>query len=613
MIGSMCLFTFLIVGYDYIFLGRVLPGVGKADMILPLSIVFHSIVALALGAFFRANRADPGKLPVKWQHFVASSRGKVPILVPQDAWQPAKATMCRRCRWPRPERAHHCRFCDACILRYDHHCPWIANCVGFHNHKFFLQAMAYGAIAAFFALLSMLPSCFQALWAMVQSFLAIQNLGDFFNSFAAWKVLRPCDLLTFYVLNLLASLLFIALGWLTNVHMQLALMNYTTVEGSYDNIENPYDAGSALGNLTEIFGTFGWDWFFPVRPLRPVCDGVAWGEAMEVMRVGRNPQSAPDCEGLLPALAMGEEDVEDMEACEENFEAWRARYHKAAPLEEGGGTPRPGGFNCNRLAGSEDGSAAFASLTSWLGQATSSPSRPRRRSNGRGGSSPVSMGRRCAGVVGLAADEGSGDEWNCDEDAVAGHVPHRPGTIGGGGGGSHSTGGRAGDRVRELSRMANPDEVTTPDDSFGSALENVLTKVSTLLGVGVPRRGRHEKNGKHFDAATALDSRYSSVDDELNNTRNGAPLLPSVPPSRSAFREGRDGTSSPSSTGASPTLKIPTGHLAAHPSYPPNLVGGSDANLKTYQLASAPASASNSGKGSSEGSENQFGRRLVAL
>lgn len=50
---------------------------------------------------------------------------------------------CSSCGVWKPDRCHHCATCRRCFLRMDHHCPWFACCIGFHNHKFFIQALAY--------------------------------------------------------------------------------------------------------------------------------------------------------------------------------------------------------------------------------------------------------------------------------------------------------------------------------------------------------------------------------------------------------------------------------------------------------------------------------------
>lgn len=58
---------------------------------------------------------------------------------------------CDHCQVIKPDRTHHCGSCDRCVLRMDHHCIFIGTCVGFHNHRYFLQLVCYGALYAFTA------------------------------------------------------------------------------------------------------------------------------------------------------------------------------------------------------------------------------------------------------------------------------------------------------------------------------------------------------------------------------------------------------------------------------------------------------------------------------
>ena len=69
---------------------------------------------------------------------------------------------CKKCRNPRPPRAHHCKICRKCTLKMDHHCQWIANCVGYYNQKNFYQFLFYattGDLVGCIFLFMRLPYC----------------------------------------------------------------------------------------------------------------------------------------------------------------------------------------------------------------------------------------------------------------------------------------------------------------------------------------------------------------------------------------------------------------------------------------------------------------------
>ncbi|CAK0878777.1 unnamed protein product [Prorocentrum cordatum] len=135
---ALAISIFLYEGFAYnvVFLMRILPALGKQACTVAFAVVFNAFWGLALWAYFAAHAADPGTLPERWREFVNEVGDALPIAPSRPEWQPGKATFCKKCNLPRPERAHHCVICGVCVLRMDHHCPWINNCVGFYNHIF---------------------------------------------------------------------------------------------------------------------------------------------------------------------------------------------------------------------------------------------------------------------------------------------------------------------------------------------------------------------------------------------------------------------------------------------------------------------------------------------
>eukprot|EP00419_Tripos_fusus_P027171 CAMPEP_0172717858 /NCGR_PEP_ID=MMETSP1074-20121228/72763_1 /TAXON_ID=2916 /ORGANISM="Ceratium fusus, Strain PA161109" /LENGTH=378 /DNA_ID=CAMNT_0013542899 /DNA_START=189 /DNA_END=1328 /DNA_ORIENTATION=+ len=323
--------------YNVIFVGHILPAFGRGALTMPFLVLFNTFWCLAFWSHLQAHLADPGTVPKRWEEFVHSFRGAIPIAPSRPEFQPGKATLCKRCQRSRPERAHHCQFCGFCVLRYDHHCPWINNCVGYRNHKFFLLLVFYGCLASFFALATCIPELLSC---------ACMLLGIEDRSSLDAKNLATSTVVAFLTFGAIALFLSILLTLLLITYVPFATQNLTTVEETYTNMTNPFDLGATMANLEQIFGLPGPDWLLPVQPLRPQTDGVFFPRAGERLGSGllnlldnRRSNSAENLEEPLAGGSASRSNsrgstsyngasLDSAERADQEIEQlWRLRYH----------------------------------------------------------------------------------------------------------------------------------------------------------------------------------------------------------------------------------------------------------------------------------------------
>merc|ERR1719401_2801171 len=84
------------------------------------------------------------------------------------------------------------------------------------------------------------------------------------------------DIFVFLTSGVLVMLTSVFIAQMARVHLVLACKNLTTIEELYDNMRNPFDQGSVLANLSQVFGSFDVDWVLPITPKNPLCDGVTF-------------------------------------------------------------------------------------------------------------------------------------------------------------------------------------------------------------------------------------------------------------------------------------------------------------------------------------------------
>lgn len=124
--------------------------------------------------------------------------------------------------------------------------------------------------------------------------------------------LAPGDDLIFFIFGFVSFFVSVLLASLLLSHVPVACQNVTMIEENYENMPNPYDFGSARENLSQVFGAFGPDWFLPIAPRKPLCDGVVFNRPDSRPDLGLLRDRSETSDGAKPGLRQEE--------------IWRARY-----------------------------------------------------------------------------------------------------------------------------------------------------------------------------------------------------------------------------------------------------------------------------------------------
>lgn len=236
--------------------GVLVPQHGGMGLGLALrAALFNLLWAMAAWSYVQCVITDPGVAPAEW-HLWGDREGEGDEGQPRT-WRPGSSTACHHCKLRRPERAHHCSICGRCVLRMDHHCPWIGNCVGFKNHKFFILMAMYGMLASVTFTLSV-----PQLWRFFGIGGHSPSQGSQSDSFIASMA------------GMVALALGVSLSCLFGAHVWLLLGNQTSIEVGYDG-RNPYSLGP-LSNAKQLLGSPDLTWLIPVRPARPLSDGLSF-------------------------------------------------------------------------------------------------------------------------------------------------------------------------------------------------------------------------------------------------------------------------------------------------------------------------------------------------
>lgn len=268
-----CVFVLFyeVYAYNFVFLGQILPVEGKADNIPIFAAIFNLIWFITLWTYASVHFSDPGTITDQWRSFVENTK-ELDVIVSRQEWQPGKVTSNKRSREVRPERAHFCSTTSRDILRMDHFCPWTGNTIGLLNHKQFLQLGFYGAVSGIVAISTSVPE--------------IIGCITHFNDITPLGQLSIAVKIQFFLFIFLAVADSMLLTGLFISHFPLACRNMTTIEELYINMPNPYDQQTWFRNLEQVFGSFGWDWFLPVKSRHPKSDGFSFPRLGEVLPEG---------------------------------------------------------------------------------------------------------------------------------------------------------------------------------------------------------------------------------------------------------------------------------------------------------------------------------------
>lgn len=115
--------------------------------------IINGLLACLWLTYYEACTVDPGRFvfPMRKPSPPPSPRGRGEKTNNNTAANKRKQNgkplqpfrWCRKCKAPKPARAHHCRHCKTCIPRMDHHCPWTANCVSYTSFPQFMRFLVW--------------------------------------------------------------------------------------------------------------------------------------------------------------------------------------------------------------------------------------------------------------------------------------------------------------------------------------------------------------------------------------------------------------------------------------------------------------------------------------
>jgi len=252
-----------IIGILYTgFVNVYLPASGLT-MTSGISILFHSLMLLAVTSYYKGVVVDPGQIPESW-----TSLPHVASMLVEKKRKTGAFRWCQKEEKYKPDRAHFCTPMGRNILRMDHYCPWLVNCVGFHNHKYFFLFLLYTTLATNLVGYS-IGKMFLTTWVTAG------------NAFFGWEV----ECMT-GVLSVCITPFFLFHCWLISKNM--TTIEFCETRRGQQGYESPYDINLYV-NLKTVLGTNPFLWLLPVAS-KPICDGMVFEINEEYEATEREPE-----------------------------------------------------------------------------------------------------------------------------------------------------------------------------------------------------------------------------------------------------------------------------------------------------------------------------------
>ncbi|KAK3310260.1 DHHC palmitoyltransferase-domain-containing protein [Chaetomium strumarium] len=286
-IPAVCLLIFF-QGYYSQYLFSHDPELAPGPLTRRQTVSFNVLLAILWWTYYLACTVDPGRYLIPRRPTSSSSSTTCDSsaefdLDPKTTLNPTRR-WCKKCRRPKPLRAHHCRHCGRCIPKMDHHCPWTGNCVSMQTFPYFLRFLLYTNMALLY-LARLIWQRAGAIWASRH---LPAYLGPSVGSLIGLTVLALVNAGTVLALGIL--LYTTVKGWVFNCTMieeweierheaVLARLDEDHRRGSdgyfwgdddeplrerLERIEFPYDVG-VFANMAQAMGTRNvLRWFLPV-------------------------------------------------------------------------------------------------------------------------------------------------------------------------------------------------------------------------------------------------------------------------------------------------------------------------------------------------------------